>query len=109
LMATPGRAVVEIRPRRASKATALDGLLQGLRADAVVYAGDDEADREVFGLLAQSSTPSLAIGVDSSEVDPAVFEDCDLLVDGPRGVIELFRRLAERLDRSGRADPGVGA
>ncbi|MGH7876924.1 MAG: trehalose-phosphatase, partial [Candidatus Dormibacteraceae bacterium] len=41
LMATPGRAVVEIRPWRASKATALDALLQGLRPDAVVYAGDD--------------------------------------------------------------------
>jgi len=109
LLATPGRAVVEIRPRRASKATALDRLLQGLGPDAVVYAGDDEADREVFGLLALSSTPSLAIGVDSSEVDPGVFRECDLLVDGPRGVIELFRRLAERLDRSGRADPAVGA
>jgi len=84
LVATRGRMVIEVRPAGASKALALETLVREQRPSAVVFAGDDEADREAFEVMAQSMLPHIAIGVRSDEVLPGLFDRCDLVVDGPQ-------------------------
>ncbi|MDQ6878418.1 MAG: trehalose-phosphatase [Candidatus Dormibacteraeota bacterium] len=83
LIATRGRMVIEVRPARASKALALESLIREQRPAGVVFAGDDEADREVFEVMARSRFRHVAIGVRSDEVLPGLFDHCDLVVDGP--------------------------
>lgn len=99
LAATIGRMVVEVRPMRADKATALAVLISGLQPKAVVYAGDDEPDLSVFRLLCQSPRRHLTVGVGSDERPLSRFSDCDLVVEGPEGMTVFLRQLLERLAR----------
>jgi len=107
LVASPGRAVVEIRPSRADKSAAVAEVIRRTRPDAVIYAGDDEGDRLVFAMLASGLMPSLRLGVNSNEAAPGLFDHCQVVLPGPLQVVAAFRRLGERLDRSDRVGPGA--
>ena len=99
LVAAMGRMVVEARPPRADKARAISVLISGLQPRAVIYAGDDEPDHSVFRFLAEVRRPHLTVGVSSNERPVGSFEECDLVVDGPRGMLDFLHRLLERLAR----------
>lgn len=99
LLATQGRMVIEVTPRRADKSRAMAVLIAGFQPKAVVYVGDDEPDHTVFRLLRRSSRRHLAIGVCSEERSADTFRDCDLVVEGPHGVSAFLRGLLDRVSR----------
>jgi len=105
LVATAGRMVIEVAPRRASKGRALLTLIAGLEPVAVVYAGDDETDLGVFAMLSGLPRPHLSVGVSSAERPAKDFRDCDLVVDGPDGMNGFLRVLSERMARLRVEDP----
>jgi trehalose 6-phosphate phosphatase len=95
LQARGGRMVVEVMPQRADKAGALQARIEALRPDAVIFAGDDTGDRGCFELVASLPCPHLAVGVRSTETDPAVYARCDLVVDGPEQWAGILTQLAD--------------
>ena len=99
LVATVGRMVLEVAPRRADKTRALLVLMSGLEPRFVIYAGDDEPDQKVFEMLSRLSRPHLAVGVSSTEMPATRFGDCDLVVDGPSGMSAFLQVLSERMAR----------
>jgi trehalose 6-phosphate phosphatase len=105
LVATVGRMVIEVTLGRADKAQALCTVIGGLDPRAVIYAGDDEPDQNVFAMLSRLPKPHLSIGVSSTERPPALFQDCDLVVDGPDGMSAFLRALSERMVRFRLDDP----
>jgi trehalose 6-phosphate phosphatase len=105
LISTAGRTVFEVAPRRADKVQALRTLIGGLEPKSVIYAGDDEPDQKVFAMLSRLPGPHLCVGVSSTERPPALFRDCDLVVDGPGGMAAFLRGLSERMARFRLDDP----
>jgi trehalose 6-phosphate phosphatase len=95
LRATAGRMVFEIRSPLVNKAGAVGRLIGMMRPDAIVYAGDDEADRPVFELLGTLQLPHLSVGVVSDEAPPSVFRACDHLVHGPGEMNQFLMALAD--------------
>lgn len=93
LDAHAGRLVVEVVPGGWNKARALDALVRELRPGAVLFAGDDHGDREVFTYLTTLEIPHLGVGVSSRETPDEVFAACDLVVPGPAANVEVLRRL----------------
>jgi trehalose 6-phosphate phosphatase len=87
LRARVGRMVVELMPERADKARALRAEIEALRPGAVIFAGDDTGDRGCFELVSSLPMAHLAVGVRSAEADPTLFERCDVVLDGPEGLI----------------------
>lgn len=94
LRARDGRMVVELMPERADKATALGAEVRAFEPGAVIFAGDDTGDRACFELVASLPVPHLSVGVRSPEADPAIFERCDLVVEGPPAWADLLTQLA---------------
>jgi trehalose 6-phosphate phosphatase len=96
LEVAPGRMLVELRPPIAvDKGTVIEELAVGLGA--VCFAGDDVGDLPAFAALARlraAGVATLAVAARSDESPPALLARADLVVDGPRGVLELFGRLA---------------
>ena len=92
-----GRMVWEFRPPlNIDKGQVLDRLATDLHPKAIIYIGDDRTDADAFAALkGMSGTRTVAVGVRSHEVPEATFADCDLLVDGVTGVIELLRELRD--------------
>ena len=84
----PGRFVWEVRPAvDANKGTVIAELANELRPQAIVFIGDDLTDADAFSALRRlRDMRTVAVGVSSSEVQAAAFEDCDLMVDGVEGV-----------------------
>ena len=107
LVATVGRMVIEVAPRRADKARALLILISGLQPRFVIYAGDDEPDQRVFEMLSGLPRPHLAVGVSSNERPASHFANCDLVVDGSSGMSAFLQRLSERMARFRVEDPWV--
>ena len=59
-------------------------------------AGDDLGDLSAFAAAAQLATEGgsgLRVAVRSAEAPPELLADADLVVEGPRGLRELLRRL----------------
>ena len=109
LEASLGRMVVEVRPHRAGKGRAVERLMTELSPSAMLFAGDDEGDREVFELLSASTLPHLAIGIRSPEARGDLFEHCDLVLEGPEEFSRCLRTLAAWAARPGPARPGSDA
>ena len=103
-----GRLVAEIMPGSANKERALSKLIEEIRPGAVVWCGDDSGDRGCFELVGGLKIPHLAVGVDSPEAPPGLFDACDLLVTGPPGTAALLSGLAAwaRPDRAGLGSGG---
>ena len=99
LTVQPGRLVYELRPPIAiDKGEVVRGLFDRYQPTAVVYAGDDRTDGHAFRALkamAGASLRTLAVGVRSHEVPADSFIDCDVVVDGVEGTIELLQDLVE--------------
>lgn len=96
LEAHPGRQSVELRPPvPVDKGTVVAGLAAGQAA--VAYCGDDRGDLPAFAALERlraGGAATLAVAARSDESPPELLAAADLIVDGPAGVVELFRRLA---------------
>jgi len=96
LVLEPGRLVVEVRAPGMDKGAAVRTLQKELRADAMVFVGDDLGDLPAFEAVeALRRGGMLGLLVCSgSEEQQALVELSDVLVDGPDGVVELLRSLA---------------
>lgn len=97
LVLEPGRMVVEVRAPGMDKGGAVRDLVAQLEPGALVYVGDDLGD--LPGLRAVEDLrgpdlPGLLVCSGSTE-QQALVEHTDLVVDGPDGVMDLLRRLAE--------------
>lgn len=99
LVATFGRMVVEVRPQRADKASAVSTLIGALQPKAIIYAGDDEPDHDVFRLLRDTPRRHVTVGISSLERPIDRFAICDLVLEGPYGMSTLLRGLLERVAR----------
>jgi trehalose 6-phosphate phosphatase len=97
LVASPGRMVVEVRPRRATKTRALESLIRELRPGCLVFAGDDEGDRDAFGLVSRFEGVHLALGIRSDETRPDLFDNCDLVFDDPAGFAAFLTEWISRV------------
>lgn len=99
----PGRYVLELRSAAggsgSDKGGALLRLASDLPATSVLFAGDDLADLAAFEAvkrLRSNGLPAWAVVAASIEA-PAMAEGADLVVDGPAGVVELLREIAQLL------------
>jgi trehalose 6-phosphate phosphatase len=96
------RFAVELRPPVAiDKGTVIDDLIEGFGVGA--FAGDDTGDLAAFAALGRAAadgrlTRAVRIGVQSPEMPEALPAAVDVLVDGPAGLIEMLRAVAQRLD-----------
>jgi trehalose 6-phosphate phosphatase len=102
----PGRMVVEVRAPGMNKGNAVRTLQKELHADAMLFAGDDLGDVEAFeaiDALRRGGMSGLLV-CSGSEEQQALRERADVVVDGPDGVMELLRKLAD--DARSAAAPG---
>ena len=106
LLVEPGRHVLELRSATSAvsgsgsdKGAALLRLASELPATSVLFAGDDLGDLAAFEAvkrLRSNGLPAWAVAAASVEA-PAVAEAADLVVEGPAGVVELLREIAQLL------------
>lgn len=92
----PGRLVVEVRALGMDKGAAVRMIRNELSADGLVFAGDDLGDIEAFTAVAElraEGAPGLLI-CSGSEEQQSLVGLCDIVVDGPEGVLGLLRELA---------------
>ncbi len=104
LQVVRGRQVVEARPfRSGNKGTALRLLLDRLGPRGCVYAGDDLGDlpamRELHSQRGELELAA-AVGVGSSEVNPELVGEADLLLEGPREWAALLAEVAQGVVRA---------
>jgi trehalose 6-phosphate phosphatase len=100
----PGRMSFELRPPvTGDKGTALQEAASGLAA--ACFFGDDTGDLEAFDALDRlgrdEGMATVKVGVRSEEAPPELLERADLVVDGPPGVLEILRLLAEEQEEEG--------
>jgi trehalose 6-phosphate phosphatase len=82
-------------PVAIDKGTAVLGLVTGV--EAVGFVGDDRGDLPAFDTLDQLEARGvdvLRVAVASAEAPGDLIERADLVVDGPRAVLDLLRQLA---------------
>ncbi|MCW8375634.1 trehalose-phosphatase [Streptomyces justiciae] len=104
LIVEPGRLVLELRPPGMDKGRALTDYVRELGAEAVLYAGDDLGDLPAFAAvdkLRSDGVPGLLVCSTGSEEVTDLKERADLVVNGPAGLVELLRHLADQLPPPG--------
>jgi trehalose 6-phosphate phosphatase len=93
----PGRLSVEIRPPvDTDKGTVVREL--GTGRDAVCFLGDDRGDLPAFAALADlrlAGAATLAVAVSSPEAPAELFDEADVVVDGPEAAQALLAQLAD--------------
>jgi trehalose 6-phosphate phosphatase len=92
----PGRMSQELRPPiDTDKGTSMTQIVEELQA--ACFVGDDKGDLPAFEALdrlaKEKGMATLKVAVKSEESPPELLEACDVEVDGPDGVVQLFRRL----------------
>lgn len=97
LVASVGRMVIEVRPSRGNKARALEAVIQTLHPRCVVFAGDDEGDRDAFALLSRFEGSHIAIGIRSDETQSDLFGQCDLVFNSPADYAAFLSEWTNRL------------
>ena len=99
LEVVPGKLVWELRPAVPSdKGEAVRKVLIEFSARAVLVAGDDLGDLSAFAAAAQLAAEggdALRVAVASAETPERLLAEADLVVDGPPGLGDFLRRLAE--------------
>jgi trehalose 6-phosphate phosphatase len=90
-----GRKVIEVHSPHAGKGNALEALITRLTPRGLVVLGDDENDRSMFSFASRVPIAHLCVGVGSTEVPQDLFDDCDLVLDGPAEASAFLRSLAE--------------
>jgi trehalose 6-phosphate phosphatase len=90
-----GRKVVEVRPPiDVDKGTAARALLADRGFQRALYAGDDTTDLDAFrGLDEAGLETAVKVAVASPEMNTALLNAADFVVDGPTGLVELLRQL----------------
>jgi trehalose 6-phosphate phosphatase len=96
LASHPARMSYELRlPIESDKGSALTELVSGLSL--ACFAGDDSGDLSAFEALDRLARDEgmtvLKVAVRSDESPPELLERADVEVDGPEGMVELFKRL----------------
>lgn len=97
MQVTPGRFVVEIRPRGVDKGTALRALVAEAQASSVLFAGDDIGDLPAVAALREleaQGVTGVVVCSDAPEADSSLRVEADLVVPGPEGVQAVLRALA---------------
>lgn len=93
-----GKMVVELVPQgRPMKGGAVERLAGQHELEAVLFAGDDRADLDAFGALDRldaRGTVTVRVAVRGTETPVELVDAADVVVDGPRGLVELLRQLA---------------
>ena len=95
LSVEPGRNVIEVRSGSMHKGIALRTMLDEVRAEGVLFAGDDLGDVVAFEAvrdLRDAGLPGVVV-CSASEEQPELVELADVVVDGPQGVVDLLREL----------------
>ncbi|MBI4260378.1 MAG: trehalose-phosphatase [Actinobacteria bacterium] len=94
-----GKMVLELVPSgRSRKGGAVRRLVEESGVGTAMYAGDDVADLEAFEALDELAGEGLAavkVVVAGPETPARLVEAADVTVDGPRGLVELLRSLAQ--------------
>jgi trehalose 6-phosphate phosphatase len=93
-----GRLVLELRPPGHDKGRALSTLAEG--CSAVFYAGDDLGDLPAFDAvdrLRAGGVPGLLVCSGSDEGPEELRDRADLVVEGPRGIVQLLTDLLSDL------------
>ena len=97
LVRSDGRMVIELRPKvQISKARVVLERARELDLRAVLFAGDDRVDLPAFDAvdeLVSEGVVGIKVGVDSPEVPEELLIRADVVVRGPRGLVELLRAL----------------
>lgn len=99
LILEPGRMVLELRPPGMDKGVAVAEYVREVKAEAVLYAGDDLGDLPAFAAvekLRSDGVPGLLVCSGSTEV-PDLADRADLLLPGPAAVVEFLASLAHHL------------
>ena len=93
LVTEPGRMVVEVRAPGMDKGNAVRTLQKELRADAMMFVGDDLGDLEAFDAVSDLRRRGMVgfLVCSGSEEQRALVDRADLVVDGPDGVVALLR------------------
>jgi trehalose 6-phosphate phosphatase len=95
----PGKMVWELRPAvRGDKGDAVRRVVVESGARTVVVVGDDLGDLPAFAAVAEllgGGLSGLRVAVRSEEAPPALLGAADLVLEGPEGVLEFLRRLAD--------------
>lgn len=101
----PGKHVIEVRAPGMDKGLVIDRLVDTLGAKAILFAGDDLGDIEAFESLdawaAEGLTTLKVCSVSAGDAQESALRPlADVVVDGPDGVLDLFRRLADSASSS---------
>src|SRR5512132_3736331 len=92
-----GKLVWELRPAvRSDKGDAVRRIIGESNAHSVIVAGDDLGDLSAFAAafeLKARGGDVLRVAVDCAEAPPALIDQADVIVDGPRGLLEFLQRL----------------
>lgn len=93
-----GNMVLELVDRdHPMKGAAVERLAARHELEAVLYAGDDRPDLDAFAALdrlAGSGVHAIRVAVRGAETAPELVSAADVVVDGPRGLVELLGQLA---------------
>jgi trehalose 6-phosphate phosphatase len=93
-----GKRVVElVAGPRPGKGGVIERVAGEERLEYVLFAGDDLADLDAFAAmdrLAEGGVTGLRVAVRSEETPDALIEAADMVVEGPRGLLELLERMA---------------
>jgi trehalose 6-phosphate phosphatase len=102
LAVEPGRLVIEVRAAGMDKGKSLRTLMSEFEAGGVVFVGDDLGDIPAFEAalgVRDQGLPALLVCSGSDE--QRVLRDLvDVVVDGPDGVMQFLRELAEAVARA---------
>ena len=94
-----GKRAFELRPPiELSKAGVVFEVVREASLDPVLFAGDDVVDLPGFDALDRLSAQgvtTLRVAVSSAEAPPELLQRGDVIVDGPAGMLEMLRFLAE--------------
>lgn len=100
LLLHPARMSFELRPPvDRDKGKVVEEQAAGLRA--VCFVGDDRGDLAAFDALDRlraTDVNTLRVAVRSDEAPAELLARADVLVDGPRGALDLLRTLADRVN-----------
>ncbi len=91
-----GKRTMELAPPGRRKGGAVDRLVGGADARAVLYAGDDLPDLEAFEALDRLSirgVRTVKVAISGAETPEELVAAADLVVEGPLGMVGLLRLL----------------
>lgn len=102
LQVEPGRLVIEVRAEGMDKGAAVTALVERLAAEAFCFVGDDLGDVAAFRAVRRLREAGDLAGLlvcASSQEESTLLELADAVVDGPHGVQEFLRTLADDVRR----------